>query len=129
MPFFSSASIAHAAVVGLPYCNPPTTRIDTIICKIGAYIIDPLIALLMALALLLFIWGAVEFLVNQNGGEEAKIIDGKRHMVWGIIGLVIMVSVYGFMGLIARVFNLKDTKNKPIETYIPQSQDLGDQVQ
>jgi hypothetical protein len=127
--WFSLAATAEAAIVGLPFCSPATTRIDTIICKVSAYIIDPLIALLMALGLFIFIWGGVEFLLNQTGGEEAKIASGKRHMIWGMIGLLAMVSVYGFMGLIARTFNLKNSKNVPIEKLIPKSQNLGKQVQ
>ncbi len=125
---FPTAQVAHAAVVGLSYCNPPTTRIDTIICRIGSYIIDPLIALLMTLALVLFIWGVIQFLVNQNNGEEAKIADGKRHMIWGIVGLVIMVSVYGLMALISRTFDLKNSQNQKIENQIPKSQNFGRQL-
>jgi hypothetical protein len=122
---FPTARIAHAAVVGLSYCNPPGSRIDTIICKIGSYILDPLIALLMTLGLLIFLWGMIQFLLNQRTGEEAKIADGKRHMIWGVIGLLVMVSVYGIMGLIARTFNLKNTQNQKIENQIPKSQNFG----
>ncbi len=86
--------------------NAYALSIDTLIYRLNTQIIDPIIVFMMALALLVFIWGAVEFLMNQGGGEEKAIASGKQHLLWGLIGLVIMVSVFGIMRLIVNTFGI-----------------------
>ncbi len=61
-------------------------------------ITKPIIALLFAAALLLFFWGAFEFLRDASNEESRK--TGTQHMLWGVIGLFIMASAYGIINLI-----------------------------
>ena len=58
-------------------------------CKLVSVIIDPLLALFFAVAVLVFVWGLVEFLTGLARGEADKE-KGRRHMLWGIAGLFIM---------------------------------------
>ena len=71
---------------------------STIMAAVNKEIINPFIAILFAVALLVFIFGVVEFLANSDNEEKQDI--GKKHMIWGIIGLFIMVSAVGIMRLI-----------------------------
>jgi len=48
-------------------------------------------------ALLVFIWGVVQFIATS---EEKKREEGRRRMVWGLIGLFVIVSVWGLVALI-----------------------------
>lgn len=72
--------------------------------RIVTYIIDPVLLVVFALGFLLFVYGLVEFLWKINEGGDNK--EGKQHMVWGIVGMLIMVSVYGILGLIDDTFGL-----------------------
>jgi hypothetical protein len=63
-----------------------TDIVQTIIDRI----ILPFIELLLAVATLIFFWGVIEY-IAQGDNEEGRS-TGRRHMIWGIIGLVIMVS-------------------------------------
>lgn len=92
--------------------------IDTLIYRMSTQIINPIIMFMMALAILVFVWGVVEFLMNQGGGEEKSIASGKQHILWGLIGLVIMVGVFGIMRLIVNTFGLQGPPGTPI--VIPQ---------
>jgi hypothetical protein len=66
---------------------------------LSAVIINPILALMFAAGLLVFIWGVVEFLAGMNGvGEGAA--NGKRHMLWGIIGMFVMVAAFAILQLI-----------------------------
>ena len=71
------------------------------------YLINPAMLLLFALGFFLFMWGVVEFIWALNQGEVKN--DGKDHMIWGVIGMVIMASVYGIIGMIDRTFSLNAT--------------------
>ncbi len=68
--------------------------------KIESEIITPLIFLLAALAVVYFLFGVMKFIQNQDN-EEAQL-EGKKHMAWGIIGIFIMIAVYGILGFITK---------------------------
>jgi len=67
-------------------------------------IINPLILLVFALGFFYFMWGMVVFLWNSREGEVSN--EGKQHMIWGIVGMFIMVSVYGIITLITGTFGI-----------------------
>lgn len=64
-------------------------------------IINPLILLLFSAGLLVFFWGVIEFLFALNAGAEGSKEDGKKHMLWGLIGMFVMVSSYAIINFIA----------------------------
>lgn len=80
----------------------PTTTfaldIATLMGRINRAIINPVIILMFVVAVLIFLYGLVEFLAQANNEEIRN--TGKRHMLWGIIGIAIMISVFGIMQLI-----------------------------
>lgn len=67
---------------------------------LGRVIINPAILLLFGVALVVFIWGLVRFLwaINSGGGKGGDV--GKKHMLWGIIGMFIMVAAFGILHVI-----------------------------
>lgn len=73
------------------------TETGTLITRVGE-LIQSLITIVGALALLVFMWGLVKFIFSQ-GNETAKT-EGKKVMVWGLIALFVMVSVWGIIGFI-----------------------------
>ncbi len=72
--------------------------IETLMRSINRVIINPLILLLFACALIYFLYGVLQFLLNPTNEEVRK--SGKSHMMWGIIGLFIMVAVFAIMNII-----------------------------
>jgi hypothetical protein len=74
--------------------------------RIEMYVIDPIIAVIFSLGLLLFFVGIVEFLWGIKDGKPSD--TGKQHMLWGLVGMLIMVSVYGILNLIINTFELDD---------------------
>lgn len=67
-------------------------------------IINPLIKFLFALAVLYFLYGVLKFVLNQDN-EEAKS-TGKQHMIWGIIGIAVMLGVWGILGIVMSTFGI-----------------------
>jgi len=66
-------------------------------------IIDLLIPLLVAATLLTFFWGIAKF-IARVGGDEKAVTEGKNLMIWGIIGLFIMVSIWGILRFLVGEF-------------------------
>ena len=75
--------------------------LDQFIFNVNKFIINPLIILLFALALVYFLYGVFEFIMNGEN-EEAKT-KGKSHMIWGIIGITIMMGVFTIMNIILNI--------------------------
>ncbi len=61
-------------------------------------IVQPLIKLMFIVAILIFVWGVVEMIMNASS-EEARQ-KGTRHMMWGLIGLFVMFAVYGILNFL-----------------------------
>ena len=61
-------------------------------------IVKRAIPLLVAIALIWFIWGLIKFLIS--GSEDARA-QGKSMMLWGIIALFVIVSIWGIVAYIA----------------------------
>jgi len=91
MDFFST-KIAYADLNG-------------IIGSVETKIINPLILFLFALAIVYFLYGVLGFFINQE--NEEKKTEGKRHMLWGIIGITIMLGVWTILGMIIKTFNIQ----------------------
>ncbi|MCC2630676.1 MAG: seg [Candidatus Paceibacter sp.] len=69
-----------------------------ILVKIKSEIIVPLIALLFVLAFIYFLWGVVQYIMHMNSPGDRQ--TGQRHMVWGIIGIAIMISAFGIVNFV-----------------------------
>ena len=72
--------------------------------RIKMYVIDPVLVVIFTLGLLLFFVGIVEFLWSLKSGEVKS--EGKQHMVYGLVGMLIMVSVYGIINLIVNTLQI-----------------------
>ena len=70
-------------------------------CVIGSSVIP----FLFALAVVMFIWGAVKFFII-NADEEQKRAQGKQFMIWGIIALTVMLCVWGLVHILGATFHV-----------------------
>lgn len=77
---------------------------EEFLVKFNDAIVNPLILLLIAVALTYFFWGLVQFLANSE--EGAKRADGKKKIIWGLVGLFIMVSVFGILKIVLGTFDI-----------------------
>ncbi len=69
----------------------------------------PLLILLTALALVVFIYGAAQYVLY--GDNEQERATGQKHMLFGIIGLFIMLTAFAIMQIFAATFGLEDELN------------------
>ena len=54
--------------------------------------------LLFAVAVLVFLYGVFEYIRNSDSEDGRS--EGQRHMLSGVFGLFIMISVFGIINLI-----------------------------
>jgi hypothetical protein len=84
------------AAMCAPSTSTPTAPKDfsELVC-IGVNIIGQLVPFLVGLSLVVLLWGLTMFI--RASGDEAEIKKGKDMMIYGIMGLFIMVSVWGII--------------------------------
>ena len=78
--------------------------VDSLIGAIAEFIVNPIIVLLFVVALAVFFWGIFEFI--RDAGSETGRETGKQHILWGVIGLFIMASVFAIIGVIRVTFGI-----------------------
>jgi len=72
--------------------------------KVNDLILFPLIALMSGIAFLYFIYGGAVYILNANNDSARE--EGKKHIMYGIIGLVVMISAYAILTLATNTFGL-----------------------
>jgi len=56
------------------------------------------VPIIFAFAFAAFVWGVVNYFF-LHGSEEEKRKEGKEFIFWGIIGMVVLFSVWGFVNI------------------------------
>ena len=59
-----------------------------------------LVPILISLAVLFFLWGVFKYIK----GDAAAKAEGAKNTLWGIIGIFVMVSVWGLVRILTSTF-------------------------
>jgi len=70
-------------------------------------VVDLLIPLAITCALLFFIWGLAVFILHA--ADEGKREEGRKRMMWGIVALFVIVSIWGIVSWIRSDLGIEDT--------------------
>lgn len=77
---------------------------EEVLGTINEKVLNPLIQFAFIIAFVFFIWGVMQFIRNADNPEGRK--KGQDHMIWGVVGLVIMLGVYGIINILINTFGL-----------------------
>ena len=93
----------------------PLSGLRDLIKAVGG-LINLLIPIVFGLAMIYFFWGGAQFILNS--GEEKTRNEGKQKMLWGIIVLFVMFSIYGIIRTIGDSIGIR------VQTGVPTGQDI-----
>lgn len=65
-------------------------------------IVNALLPILSILAIVYFIWGVIQYITASGDAEKEK--EGRGAIIYGLVGLVIIFGVWGFIGIILNTF-------------------------
>jgi len=91
--------LAQFGLINVAYAD-----IGELVKRVNTVILNPFIVFLFAVALGYFIYGVVEFLMN--GGDPDARATGRSHMLWGVVGMFIMMAVFGIMQVIINTLGI-----------------------
>lgn len=95
--------------LALPALASAATLLDTL--ALASTFLNALIGLFVTLAIVVFFWGLIMYLWNV----DEKKAEGLQIMLWGVIAIFVMVSLWGIIRLLQSTFQV--TSQQPI---IPQ---------
>lgn len=79
-------------------------RQNTFKCVVdfAASLVNGLVIIIFGIGLIVFIWGLLKYIAAA--GDEAAIKEAKQFIVFGIIALAVMMSVWGLTNLLVGLF-------------------------
>jgi len=96
---YAIPALAFAQAQGEPNAIQTNTIINNITA--GARLV---ITFLFVLALLVFVWGMVKLIIAA--GDPEKIGEAKGFILWGLVGMAVLASVFGLVTFIQSYFGV-----------------------
>lgn len=87
-------------------------------------VINTIIPFLVGLAVLIVIWGVFNYI--SGAGDEEKRAQAKQYIVWGVVGVFIMLSIWGLVNVLVNSFALR--KGPLDNEQLPKFDDAGTQL-
>ncbi len=75
------------------------------------------IPLIVGVAGVMFMYGLIQYVTNQ--GDEASRSAARQTMIWGIVVLFVMISVWGLVNILVGTFNFNNTLNSSNIPQVP----------
>ena len=70
-------------------------------------IVNPLVISIIGLAVVYFLWGVAKYILHSGDAKARE--EGRNMMIYGIIAIFVMVSMYGLVNLLKTTFELNKT--------------------
>lgn len=67
-------------------------------------LLEDIIPVLIGVAVVVFFWGLVKFIAHAD--DEKAVTEGKQFMVWGMVGLFVIVALWSIVGFIQEELGL-----------------------
>ncbi len=67
-------------------------------------IVERVIPVLIGGAVIVFFWGIVKFVAHAD--DEKAVTEGKQFIIWGLVGLFVIVAMWSLVGYIQRSLGL-----------------------
>ena len=94
MALFAFVAVAQAQGTEGQYFG----QVDDLFTRLSGFIDTVLIPLVFTLALLIFVWGMFRFFIYGAHNEDDRS-KGRSLMMWSVIGLSLMVSIWGIVAI------------------------------
>ncbi len=69
-------------------------------------LINITIRVIFGLAFVFFFWGMGQFILNDAGNDKTRE-EGKKKMLWGVIALFVMFSIYGILRAVGNLTGIQ----------------------
>lgn len=85
-------------------------KVDTFFTEVQDLVTDILIPLVFAIAILVFFWGVIKFVILGATNED-KRAEGRQLMIYAVIAFFVMTALWGIVTLLGEVIGVDDGAN------------------
>jgi hypothetical protein len=79
-------------------------------------LLDQLVVFLIALAVVWFIWNVIKYTMSD---DEEKKGAAKSQMIWGIIAIAVIVSIWGLVAILQSIFGVDTESASNVNRLLP----------
>jgi ribose/xylose/arabinose/galactoside ABC-type transport system permease subunit len=72
-------------------------------------VLDALIPFIIGLAVFVILWGIFTYITKA--AEEEKRAEAKRFIIYGLLGVFFMISIWGFVTILINTFSVEQRIN------------------
>jgi hypothetical protein len=119
---FISASYTRASGIGLLVVAPLLASAQTggTVQNLFAFVLsiinDYLVPIVFAIAFIVFLFGIYRYFI-QGGGSDESVKEGRKFLMWSIIGFVVMFSIWGIINLFLNTLGFGTASQPGIPTF------------
>ncbi|MDQ5962768.1 MAG: hypothetical protein QG653_575 [Patescibacteria group bacterium] len=113
---FITVSVALLLTVPLSVFAVSFDSLGGLINNFTTNVVKALGYLAMSAAVVAFFFGMVQFIWASREGKEEEMTKGKRFMVWALIALFVMFSVWGIIKFVQQTIGLPNSSEITIPT-------------
>ena len=77
---------------------------EDLVQGIATHIVNPIIRVFFAVALAFFLWGVISMIAS--GEKEEARQKGRDHILWGLVGMGIMIAAFSLLKLVTSTFGV-----------------------
>lgn len=86
------------------FASSHTAAAEAFLTRIEIVFLFPLMALMTGFAIAVFLWGVFEYVAGADSDE--KRTKGRSHILYGVIGLLVMFSAYTILRIATSTFGI-----------------------
>ena len=73
------------------------------------YFINGVTPLIIGLAVFVIIWGIFQLIIGTSRGDEDTSKKARSLVLWGVLGVFVMISIWGLVNILKNTFSLDVT--------------------
>lgn len=104
-----TAAVALSTLLVLPLIASAQVPGQGFLDVIINVFINPIVALIFSLGMLVFFWGLVQFMWKADSATAWE--TGGKHIMYGLAGMLIMVAVWGVIAMVTNTLGLQRGRN------------------
>ncbi len=95
----------------LPYITSAAPNLESAALTVKR-LLDLVIPIIITIAVIYFFWGLAKYILESENSEKKE--EGRNIMIYGLVALFVIISVWGLIGLIGNTFGIGPGSAVPI---------------
>jgi len=80
-------------------------------------IVNPVVYLIVGFAVVYFLWGVAKYILHSDDAKSRE--EGRSMMIYGIIAIFVMISMWGLVNLLDATFGLENDTLPSASDFLP----------